>query len=67
MVTPDMPSRKRGLYEGADAFVSLPGGMGSFEETTEVLSWRQLGRSWTAPSCGECGGCSSALAGVALA
>jgi len=39
----DMRLRKAGLDGNADAFVALPGGMGTFEELTEILSFRQLG------------------------
>jgi uncharacterized protein (TIGR00730 family) len=39
----DMRSRKRGLEEGSDAFIALPGGLGTLEELTEVLSFRKLG------------------------
>lgn len=39
----DMRSRKAGLDERADAFVALPGGFGTFEELTEILSFRKLG------------------------
>jgi hypothetical protein len=39
----DMRSRKAGLDERADAFVALPGGLGTFEELTEILSFRKLG------------------------
>eukprot|EP01063_Lacrimia_lanifica_P039977 TRINITY_DN8926_c0_g1_i1.p2 TRINITY_DN8926_c0_g1~~TRINITY_DN8926_c0_g1_i1.p2 ORF type:complete len:261 (+),score=105.68 TRINITY_DN8926_c0_g1_i1:37-819(+) len=42
-VKKNMPERKRGLYEAGDAFISLPGGLGTLEECLEVLSWRQLG------------------------
>jgi uncharacterized protein (TIGR00730 family) len=38
-----MRSRKRALEEGADAFIALPGGLGTLEELTEVLSFRKLG------------------------
>jgi predicted Rossmann-fold nucleotide-binding protein len=38
-----MAERKRGLYLESDAFVALPGGLGTLEELAEVLSWRQLG------------------------
>jgi cytokinin riboside 5'-monophosphate phosphoribohydrolase len=40
---PDMRTRKRGLDEGGDAFVALPGGLGTLEELAEVLSFKQLG------------------------
>jgi len=38
----DMRSRKAGLDERADAFVALPGGYGTLEELTEILSFRKL-------------------------
>jgi len=38
----DMRSRKAGLDERADAFVALPGGLGTLEELLEVLSFRKL-------------------------
>lgn len=41
-VTDSMHSRKRRMFELADAFVTLPGGIGTLDETIEVLSWRQL-------------------------
>lgn len=42
-VVPDMHERKRRMAEHADAFVALPGGIGTFEELFEVWTWRQLG------------------------
>ncbi len=42
-VVEDMRSRKAGLDERADAFVALPGGYGTLEELTEILSFRKLG------------------------
>ncbi|MCH8133944.1 MAG: TIGR00730 family Rossman fold protein [Myxococcales bacterium] len=39
----DMRSRKAGLDERADAFIALPGGYGTLEEITEILSFRKLG------------------------
>ena len=38
----DMRSRKAGLDERADGFIALPGGLGTFEEVTEILSFRKL-------------------------
>jgi uncharacterized protein (TIGR00730 family) len=38
-----MRERKAGLDERADAFIALPGGFGTFEEMTEILSFRKLG------------------------
>ncbi len=39
----DMRSRKRGLDESGDAYVALPGGLGTLEELLEILSFKQLG------------------------
>ena len=39
----DMRARKRGLEERADAFLALPGGLGTLEEVAEVLSFHKLG------------------------
>jgi uncharacterized protein (TIGR00730 family) len=44
IVTPDMHERKRLMFERADAFVALPGGVGTLEELVEMLTWQQLGR-----------------------
>ncbi|MCC6984315.1 MAG: TIGR00730 family Rossman fold protein [Bauldia sp.] len=43
-VTVDMHERKRLMFEKADAFVALPGGIGTLEETVEMMTWAQLGR-----------------------
>jgi uncharacterized protein (TIGR00730 family) len=42
LVTDSMHSRKRRMFELADAFVSFPGGLGTLDETFEILTWRQL-------------------------
>src|ERR1700739_2180579 len=44
IVTPDMHERKRLMFERSDAFVALPGGIGTLEELVEKLTWQQLGR-----------------------
>jgi uncharacterized protein (TIGR00730 family) len=44
VITPDMHGRKRVMFERADAFVALPGGVGTLEELVEQLTWAQLGR-----------------------
>ena len=44
VVTRDMHERKRLMFERADAFVALPGGIGTLEELVEQLTWAQLGR-----------------------
>ena len=44
IITPDMHERKRLMFEHSDAFVALPGGVGTLEELVEQLTWQQLGR-----------------------
>ena len=44
VTTPDMHARKHAMFERADAFVALPGGIGTLEELIEVMTWAQLGR-----------------------
>ncbi len=44
IVTHDMHERKRLMFERSDAFVALPGGIGTLEELVEQLTWQQLGR-----------------------
>jgi uncharacterized protein (TIGR00730 family) len=44
IVTDSMHTRKRRLFALADAFVVLPGGLGTFDETIEILTWKQLGQ-----------------------
>jgi uncharacterized protein (TIGR00730 family) len=44
IVTADMHERKRIMFERSDAFVALPGGVGTLEELVEQLTWVQLGR-----------------------
>jgi len=43
VVTDSMHSRKRHMFEVADAFVTMPGGLGTLDETVEIITWRQLG------------------------
>ena len=42
-VTGSMHDRKRMMFDRADAFVTMPGGLGTLDETVEVATWRQLG------------------------
>jgi uncharacterized protein (TIGR00730 family) len=44
IVTKDMHERKGLMFDRADAFVALPGGVGTLEEVVEQLTWAQLGR-----------------------
>ena len=44
IVTQDMHERKLQMFEQADAFVALPGGIGTLEELVEQMTWAQLGR-----------------------
>ena len=39
-----MHERKQLMFEHADAFVALPGGVGTLEELVEQMTWAQLGR-----------------------
>jgi len=43
IVVDNMRDRKRLMAEKADAFVVLPGGIGTLDELFEILSWKQLG------------------------
>lgn len=42
IVTDSMHTRKRRLFALADAFVVMPGGLGTYDETFEILTWKQL-------------------------
>ena len=42
-VVPSMHDRKRRMAELADAFCVLPGGLGTLDETIEILTWKHLG------------------------
>jgi uncharacterized protein (TIGR00730 family) len=42
VVTDSMHDRKRRMFEMADAFVILPGGLGTLDETFEIVTWKQL-------------------------
>jgi uncharacterized protein (TIGR00730 family) len=44
VITRDMHERKRMMFERADAFAALPGGIGTLEELVEQMTWAQLGR-----------------------
>jgi uncharacterized protein (TIGR00730 family) len=44
IVVEDMHERKQKMFERADAFIALPGGVGTLEELVEQLTWVQLGR-----------------------
>jgi uncharacterized protein (TIGR00730 family) len=44
VVVPDMHTRKRLMFDKADAFVALPGGVGTLEELIEQMTWAQLGQ-----------------------
>ena len=42
VVVDSMHSRKRAMFDRSDAFVVLPGGLGTLDEMIEVITWRQL-------------------------
>lgn len=44
VVTDNMHQRKHMMFERSDAFVALPGGIGTVEEIVEIMTWAQLGR-----------------------
>ncbi len=44
IVTKDMHERKKLMFNKADAFVALPGGIGTLEEVVEMMTWAQLGQ-----------------------
>ena len=44
VVVPDMHTRKRLMFERSDAFIALPGGIGTLEELVEQMTWVQLDR-----------------------
>jgi uncharacterized protein (TIGR00730 family) len=44
IVTQDMHERKMLMFERADAFAALPGGVGTLEELVEQITWEQLGQ-----------------------
>jgi uncharacterized protein (TIGR00730 family) len=43
IITDNMHQRKQLMFERSDAFVTLPGGIGSVEEIVEMMTWAQLG------------------------
>ena len=44
VLTDDMHVRKHKMFEESDAFVALPGGIGTLEEVIEIMTWAQLGQ-----------------------
>jgi len=42
IITEDMHSRKKAMYDRSDAFIAMPGGIGTFEEFFEAYTWLQL-------------------------
>jgi len=43
VITDNMHERKHRMFEKSDAFVALPGGIGTVEEIVEIMTWGQLG------------------------
>ena len=43
VVVASMHERKQRMFDLADAFVALPGGLGTLDETIEIVTWKQLG------------------------
>ncbi|MES0879316.1 TIGR00730 family Rossman fold protein [Roseibium sp. SCP14] len=44
VVTKDMHERKHLMFQKSDAFIALPGGIGTLEEAVEMMTWAQLGQ-----------------------
>lgn len=44
VITKDMHERKHLMFQKADAFIALPGGIGTLEEAVEMMTWAQLGQ-----------------------
>jgi len=44
VTVPDMHTRKQRMFDEADAFIAMPGGIGTLEELVEILTWAQLAR-----------------------
>ncbi|MGE4481285.1 TIGR00730 family Rossman fold protein [Acidocella sp.] len=44
IVTDSMHTRKRRLFALGDVFVVMPGGLGTYDETFEIMTWKQLGQ-----------------------
>jgi uncharacterized protein (TIGR00730 family) len=42
-VVEDMHTRKKLMFDKSDAFLVLPGGLGTLDETFEILTWKQIG------------------------
>lgn len=42
IIVPDMHTRKKMMFDRVDAFIALPGGIGTMEELTEILTWAKL-------------------------
>ena len=42
IITDDMHKRKKTMYDNSDAFLCLPGGIGTLEEVSEIITWFQL-------------------------
>ena len=43
IIAEDMHERKKLMYVKSDAFIAMPGGIGTIEELSEIYTWRQLG------------------------
>ena len=43
VISDDMPTRRKWMIDNGDAFIALPGGMGTLDESTEVMTYKRLG------------------------
>jgi uncharacterized protein (TIGR00730 family) len=56
LITDNMHERKHRMFEKSDAFVALPGGIGTVEEIVEIMTWAQLGHHRKPMVFGKIGG-----------
>ncbi len=56
VITENMHQRKHTMFEKSDAFVALPGGIGTVEEIIEIMTWAQLGHHRKPIVFGDIGG-----------
>jgi uncharacterized protein (TIGR00730 family) len=56
VVTDNMHQRKHAMFERSDAFVAMPGGIGTLEEIVEIMTWGQLGHHRKPVVLGNIGG-----------
>lgn len=64
IVVDTMHQRKQAMFDRSDAFVALPGGLGTLEEIVEIMTWAQLGHHAKPVVFADIGGFWSALSAL---